>query len=131
MIGVSYQYGNMEMVMKKDDLDVKIGDRLREAREKAGLSQGQLAKELGYESATAISLIEAGDRKLKAKDLQKVAEFLHQPIGYFLGQILPPLDIKVALRADKELTDEDKKAVLYFIELAKKRHGKSDGKTQG
>jgi transcriptional regulator with XRE-family HTH domain len=118
--------------MKKDDLDVKIGERLREAREKAGLSQAQLAKALEYESATAVSLIEAGDRKLKAKDLQKVAEFLHQPIGYFLGQVLPPLDIKVALRADKDLTDEDKKAVLYFIELAKKRgHEKRDGKAQG
>jgi transcriptional regulator with XRE-family HTH domain len=130
MIGVPYQYGNMGMGMKKDDLDVKIGDRLREAREKAGLSQGQLAKELGYESATAISLIEAGDRKLKAKDIQKAAEALHQPMGYFLGQVSPPLDIRMALRADKELSDADKKAVLYFIELAKKRHGKSDGKTQ-
>jgi hypothetical protein len=51
-------------------------------------------------------------------------------MGYFLGQVSPPLDIRMALRADKELSDADKKAVLYFIELAKKRHGKSDGKTQ-
>jgi transcriptional regulator with XRE-family HTH domain len=117
--------------MKKDDLDVKIGERLREAREKAGLSQAQLAKALEYESATAVSLIEAGDRKLKAKDLQKVAEFLHQPIGYFLGQAGVIPDVKVALRADKELTEEDKAAVLYFIELAKKRrHEKPDGKTR-
>ena len=39
--------------MKRDDLDVKIGERLREAREKAGLSQAQLAKALEDESATA------------------------------------------------------------------------------
>jgi transcriptional regulator with XRE-family HTH domain len=118
--------------MKKDELDVKIGDRLREAREKAGLSQVQLAKELGYESATAVSLIEAGDRKLKAKDIQKAAEALHQPIGYFLGQAGVIPDIKVALRADKELTEEDKTAVLHFIELAKKRrHEGPNGKTRG
>ena len=46
--------------MKNDDLNIEIGKKLREAREKAGLSQAQLAKEMGYESATAVSLIEAG-----------------------------------------------------------------------
>ena len=110
--------------MKKDDLNADIGKRLREAREKAGLSQAQLAKELGYESATAVSLIEAGERRFKMEDLQKAADVLHRTIGYFLGQEAPPMDIKVALRADKELSEEDKKAVLYFIELAKKRHEK-------
>ena len=115
--------------MKEEDLNKEIGKRLREAREKTGLSQAKLAKELGYESATAVSLIEAGERRFKMEDLQKAADVLHRPIGYFLGQENPPMDIKVALRADKELTDEDKKAVLYFIELAKKRrHEKNDGK---
>lgn len=117
--------------MKNENLNIKIGQRLREAREKAGLSQAQLAKELGYESATAVSLIEAGERRFKAEDFRKAAEVLHQTIGYFLGQETSPMDIKVALRADKDLTDDDKKAVLYFIELAKKRHEKRDGKTQG
>lgn len=110
--------------MKKDDLNADIGKRLREAREKTGLSQAQLAKELGYESATAVSLIEAGERRFKMEDLQKAADVLHRPIGYFLGQEDPPMDVKVALRADKELSEEDKKAVLHFIEIAKKRHEK-------
>ncbi len=115
--------------MKEEDLNKEIGKRLREAREKTGLSQAQFAKELGYESATAVSLIEAGERRFKMEDLQKAADVLHRPIGYFLGQENPPMDIKVALRADKDLTDDDKKAVLYFIELAKKRrHEKNDGK---
>jgi len=112
------------MPMKGEDLNVEIGKRLREAREKAGLSQAQFAKELGYESATAISLIEAGERRFKAEDLQKAAEVLHRDIVYFLGQEGNKVDLKVALRADKDLTDEDKAAVLHFIELAKKRHGK-------
>ena len=101
-----------------------IGKRLREARDSAGLSQAQLAKALGYESATAVSLIEAGQRKFKIEDLRKAAEILHRDIGYFLGQAMSKLDVKVALRADKDLTEEDKKAVLHFIELAKKRHEK-------
>ena len=110
--------------MKNEDLNDAIGKKLREAREKAGLSQAQLAKELGYESATAISLIEAGERRFKAGDLWRAAEALHCTIGYFLGHETHVPDIKVALRADKDLTEEDKKAVLHFIELAKKRHEK-------
>ena len=102
----------------------EIGKLLREARESIELSQAELAKALGYESATAVSLIEAGERKFKIEDLQKAAEILHRDIGFFLGEEGPKLDVKVALRADKDLTDEDKKAVLHFIELAKKRHEK-------
>ena len=107
--------------MKGEDLNVQIGVRLRAAREASGLSQAELAKALDYESATAISLIEAGERKLKSEDLQKAADLLHRDVGYFLGQESRPMDIKVALRADKELSDEDKQAMLHFIELAKKR----------
>ena len=110
--------------MKSEYLNKDIGKRLREARESAGLSQVQLAKELGYESGTAVSLIEAGERKFKMEDLHKAAELLQGDIGYFLGEEASRLDIKVALRADKDLTDADKKAVLHFIELAKKRHEK-------
>ncbi|MDE1970087.1 MAG: helix-turn-helix transcriptional regulator [Patescibacteria group bacterium] len=117
--------------MKDEDINKGIGKRLREAREKAGLSQAQLAQELGYESATAVSLIEAGERKFKAEDFQRAAEVLHQTVGYFLGQENRIPDIKVALRADKDLTDADKKAVLHFIELAKKRHEKRGGTIQG
>ncbi|MFA5954228.1 MAG: helix-turn-helix domain-containing protein [Patescibacteria group bacterium] len=108
----------------KDEVNVQIGARLRAAREAAGLSQAQLAKALDYESATAISLIEAGERKLRSEDLHKAAKALHRDIAYFLGQESRPVDIKVALRADKDLTAKDKEALLRFIELAKKRRGK-------
>ena len=109
--------------------DKDIGLRLQEARETEGLSQAELAKELGYDSATAVSLIEAGKRKLNAQNLQKAAKVLNRSMSYFLVGENPKIDIKVALRADKELTDEDKKAVMHFIDLAKKRHG--GNKSQG
>ncbi len=110
--------------MKPEDANVQIGARLREAREQANLSQVQLAKELGYESATAVSLIEAGERKLKVEDLQKVAKILHREVAYFLGEENRPADVRVALRADKDLSDKDKDTILHFIDLAKQRRGK-------
>ena len=101
--------------MINTDPNKEIGRRLREARDSAGLSQAELAKALGYESATAVSLIEAGERKFKIEDLQKAAELFHRDIGYFLGHDVLKMDVKVALRADKDLSEEDKKAVLHFI----------------
>lgn len=107
--------------MKNEDLNAQIGSRLKFAREQAGMSQAQLAKELGYESATAVSLIESGERKVKAEDVQKAAEILHCDAAFLLGQETQAPDIKVALRADKELSDQDKDALMHFIDLAKNK----------
>lgn len=111
--------------MIKDNTNTLIGSRVKEAREAAKLSQADLAKVLDYESATAISLIESGERKLRVEDLQKVADFLHRDIKYFLGQEEKPVDLKVALRADKDLTKKDEEKILDFIEFVKhKKNGK-------
>lgn len=111
--------------MKNDNTNILIGSRVREAREASQLSQADLAKVLDYESATAISLIESGERKLRVEDLQKVADFLHRDIKYFIGQEDKPIDMKVALRADKNLDKDDQKQILNFIEFVKqKKNGK-------
>ncbi len=111
--------------MKNVNDNILIGSRIKEAREQAGLSQADLARRLGYESATAVSLIESGERKVKAEDLKVVSEVTHRDINYLMGgREGKSVDVKVALRADKELTEKDKDTILHFIELAKKRHGK-------
>jgi len=98
-----------------------IGKKIKEAREALSMSQKALAEALGYESATAISLIESGERRVKIEDLEKIAEVLQRDLEYFLGKESKKIDIKVALRASKELTEKDKEAILHFIEIAKKR----------
>ena len=101
-----------------------IGQKIKEARENAGLSQKELAEKVGFESGTAISLIEAGERKLRVEDLEKIAGVLQRDISFFLGQEKKQPDIRHALRADKDLSPKDKETILHFIDLAKKRkHG--------
>lgn len=104
-----------------------IGAKIKEAREATGKSQKDLADALKFESATAISLIEAGERKLKVEDLEKLAEFLHMDIKYFLGQESDHMDVKTALRADKDLTDKDKEAIMRFVDLAKEKKKNGNG----
>jgi transcriptional regulator with XRE-family HTH domain len=110
--------------MKNEENINNIGIRIKTAREEMGLSQADLAGNIGFQSATAISLIESGDRKVTAGLLEKLSGVLHRDISYFLGQKDRPVDVQVALRADKDLSKEDKDAILRFIELAKKRNGK-------
>ena len=98
-----------------------IGARIREAREATGKSQKDIADALNFESATAISLIEAGERKVKVEDLEKIASLLNRDIKFFIGQEGEQVDIRTALRADKDLNDKDKEAIIRFVELAKQK----------
>ena len=58
--------------MSKEDKKAVIAARLRAAREDAGLSQGQAAKELNMHRPT-ISEIEAGRRSVSAEELAEFA----------------------------------------------------------
>lgn len=98
-----------------------MGARIKAAREEASMSQSDLAEALGFQSATAVSLIENGERGVSAALLSRIADVLHRDMAHFLGQEEKPVDIKFALRADKDLSKEDKAAILRFIELAKKK----------
>lgn len=106
-----------------ENKNLLIGRRIREARESAEKSQKDLAEALGFESATAISLIESGERKIKVEDLEKIAEFLHRDVKYFLG-IEEKADIRFALRADENLSKKDQDEILNFIDWVK---NKKDG----
>lgn len=106
--------------MKKDENRANtIGARIKEARENMEISQAELAEKLGFQSPAAISLIESGERGVTAPLLQRVSEILKRDIKYFLGQKEDVMDVQVALRADKDLSEEDKKMIERFIELAK------------
>jgi transcriptional regulator with XRE-family HTH domain len=108
--------------MKKDEKRTNtMGSRIKEARESKGISQAELAEKLGFQSATAVSLIESGERGIAAPLLLRISEILKRDFKYFLGQKEDFVDVQVALRADKDLSDEDKDAIERFITLAKQR----------
>jgi len=98
-----------------------VGQKIKEARESAEKSQKDLADILGFESATAISLIESGERKIKVETLEKIAEFLRRDIKFFLGTS-QKTDIRFALRADKNLSNKDQETILKFISFVKKEN---------
>jgi transcriptional regulator with XRE-family HTH domain len=113
-------------MMKSEDRYRLIGQRIREARTKKGWSQKTLAEKLGFESATAISLIEAGERRPSVELLEKIADQLDRDIGFLLGKELDEANLRVALRSQKDLSKEDKQMILHFVELARKREKRGE-----
>lgn len=68
-----------------------IGHRLRQAREVAGLTQGEVGKSIG-KSQSAISDYERGRLGIELPELMKLAKIVGQPTSYFLDEETPDLE---------------------------------------
>lgn len=101
-----------------------IGQRIKDIREGAGMSQKDLATALEYESPTAVSLIEQGERKVSVEILEKIAHVLQVNMKDLLGDKEERPDLNFALRASKDLSPEAKTQILNFIEFVKAKDGK-------
>lgn len=102
-----------------------IAERLRLAREQAGLSQGQVAKMLGKHRPT-ISEIEAGRRRVSAEELAIFARTYDVSTAWLTGMeaIDTGIDEKVQLAARElsKLKPEDFDKVLRILNMM--RHSK-------
>lgn len=91
-----------------------IARRMRDARQLAGLSQGQVAKLMDMHRPT-ISEIEAGNRRVSADEIARFADMYDVSTGYLLGD------------APDKLAMDDPKLKLAARELAKLSPDALDG----
>ena len=91
--------------MKSRDGKGSVAERLREAREISGLSQGQVAKKIGFHRPT-VSEIEAGRRKVSAEELAGFAE-------------LYGVDVEWIVNGSKDEAGSDVRLLLAARELSK------------
>jgi transcriptional regulator with XRE-family HTH domain len=98
-------------------------ERLRSAREKRGLNQGDLAKRAGLQ-ASAISHFETGTRKPSFDNLRRLADALDVTTDYLLGRVR---DLDGLAGADKlhrhydRLTSDDRDVADSVIEMLAKK----------
>ncbi|MBL8031281.1 MAG: helix-turn-helix transcriptional regulator [Candidatus Doudnabacteria bacterium] len=121
--------------MKNENISYEdIGKRIETARKQEGLTQGQLADMMDYQSPTAISLIEAGKRKIKIAELQKLAQLLHRDMDYLLsGESAPKVSWRIALRSEhKDLTKPELDQIETFVNFIKsEKHGRPGSSDTG
>ena len=111
--------------MSKSDLErAEMARLLKEAREYLELQQDEVARELGV-PRTAISLIESGQRKVEALELQKLARLYQKPVGYFTGEeaadVGLPLQVAHLARAASKLSNRDRDELTRFAEYLRAR----------
>lgn len=77
-----------------------IGQRIRQARERLGMSQEEIAGRMEYKSAATVSHFETGFRKISVADLQKLSGILGLSVEDLLGD------------ASREITAETQQVML-------------------
>ncbi|HWM62577.1 MAG TPA: XRE family transcriptional regulator [Solirubrobacterales bacterium] len=92
-----------------------MGERIRKARREAGLSQGDLARALGY-APSQISALESGDRRLKVDDLAKLCGLLSRSADYFLRTEQEENKTHVGVRLRAELSEVPHKSLSGALE---------------
>ncbi len=96
---------------------MSLGSRVKEARERKGLSQTELAELMGYKSRSSINKIESGERDIPRSSLIQLAEKLDVTPQYLMGwtdEITP--DSKKE-QPEPELSETDRSALELFQQL--------------
>ena len=96
-----------------------IAERLKEARKMAGVSQGYVAKILGLHRPS-ISEIEAGNRRVSAHELARLAEIYDVGIAWLVGEAPEVLDaqdprLELAARELTKLKPDDLDRLLRLL----------------
>ena len=102
----------------------EIARRLRAAREQAGLSQGQVAAQLGVHRPT-VSEIEAGKRRVSAEELGQLAELYDVGIDWLARGAEDQHDptITLAARELAKLKKEDLDTLLRLLRTLRRSSG--------
>jgi transcriptional regulator with XRE-family HTH domain len=97
----------------------RIAERLKEARKLAGLSQGHVAKMLGLHRPS-VSEMEAGNRRVSADELGRLAEIYDVGVAWLLGKAAETLDaqnprLELAARELSKLKPDDLERLLKLL----------------
>lgn len=97
----------------------RVAARIREARQMAGLSQAQVAKLLGLHRPS-VSEIEAGNRRVSAEELTRLAELFEVSVSWLLGENAETIEasdpkVQLAARELRKLKPEDLDRLLRLL----------------
>jgi len=97
------------------ELRTDLAGRLRDARERAGLSQGQVASLLGMHRPT-ISQIEGGSRNVLAEELPRFADLYDVSVDWLLGRVdAENVVVRLAARGFEKLKADDRAKLLALL----------------
>jgi transcriptional regulator with XRE-family HTH domain len=117
--------------MSEQERKSLIASRIKDARLAAGLSQGQVAKLMNLHRPS-VTEMETGNRKVKAEEIQKLAEIFDVTPAYLLGEVADKLDaddskIELAARELRKLGPEAVDKLLHALAMFRDDDKSEDG----
>lgn len=111
-----------------DDQEIRqaLGEKLREARRYLGLKQEEVAQYLKIQRS-ALSEIEAGNRRVEALELNRLARLYRQPVSFFMGDdedgsaSALPVDVAHLARQAADLSRKDRDELGRFADYLRSR----------
>lgn len=107
---------------------MSIGERIKECREKLGLSQEELAIRMGYSTRSSISRIEKGQNEISQSKVKEFAKILNTTPEYLMGisdnyqEKLEGVYFNFAKKAQEDGIDPDD--IQMALEMIKKLKNK-------
>lgn len=90
--------------------DIRIGQRVAEARSQLGLTQAETAEKLGVARST-LAEMETGARKITADELYRLTEVLSRPLQYFFS-VQEPASIFSFRLKNEEIGEPARRALI-------------------
>ena len=117
-------------MIQREERRRAIASRLRLSREMAGLTQGQVAKNLNWHRPT-VSEIEAGRRRVSVEELATLAEMYGVNVSWVVGEededsSLGADRVELAARELSKLRKEDLDRVLQLVRALRASRGVTD-----
>lgn len=112
--------------MKSTEYSGTVAERLREAREASGLSQGQIAKKLGWHRPT-VSEIEAGRRKVSSDELVEFSRLYGVTVEWIVtgthGDDSSDARLLLAARELSKMSEPDLDRLMKMLRMLRKGAG--------
>jgi transcriptional regulator with XRE-family HTH domain len=109
--------------MVRKAAETSVAERLREAREASGLSQGQAAQKMDMHRPT-VTEIEAGRRKVSAQEVEKFAELYGVTVEWIVSG---PTDengadarLVIAARELSKMNEKDLDRLMKMLKMFRK-----------
>lgn len=102
-----------------------FSEKLKTLRKQHGITQNQLAKELGIGTST-IGMYESNIRKPSYKVLKKISNYFNVSVDYLVNEseYENTFNLDFYIEHIQALSSEDREKVIEFIEFLKDKHTK-------
>jgi Zn-dependent peptidase ImmA (M78 family)/DNA-binding XRE family transcriptional regulator len=108
--------------MERNDFYIKLGEKLRKARKKVGMTQKEAAEQVGFENYQTLLSIEKGERPIQTWELLNLAQIYNQDTNYFLSNKWDQSEPEKILWRNKSESPKLKSAEQKFINYCKRYH---------